>query len=180
MSILKYLGIRTDTAPAPGGVSSADADSIRRIVKALDSLDPVRAKKLAAFAFVLSRAAGADLKISETEIREMERLIMERAGLPEEQAVLVVEIARRQNILFGGTDNFLVTRDLKETMSHEEKVELLHCLFAVSAAEDGISATEEGAIAQIASELGFDRREMVQIRSAYRDQRAVFRKPPAV
>ena len=111
----------------------------------------------------------------------MERLVMDRAGLPEEQAVLVVEIARRQNMLFGGTDNFLVTSGTtgeSPTLSDEEKLELLRCLFAVSAADDSISTVEEGAITQIASELGIDRQEMVRVRAEFRDQRAVFKKRP--
>ena len=103
---------------------------------------------------------------------------MSWAGLSEEVAVLVVEIARHQNILFGGTENFLVTRELKESATHEEKVKLLHCLFAVSAADDSISASEEGIIAQIASELGIDRAEMVAIRASYRDKRAVMKNLP--
>jgi len=177
MSILRFLGLETDR-PAPAAASPADAESVRRIAKALDSLGPDSAKRIAAFAFVLSRVAGADLKISGEETRRMERIIMERAGLPEEQAVLVVEIARHQNMLFGGTDNFLVTREIRQTATHEEKLELLRCLFAVSAADDSISTVEEGAITQIASELGIDRREMVQIRAGFRDQRAVFKKQP--
>jgi uncharacterized tellurite resistance protein B-like protein len=181
MSILKFLGLGTDqpaSAAASPAPSPADAESVRRIAKALDSIEPESAKRIAAFAFVLSRVAGADLKISEEETRRMERIIMDRAGLPEEQAVLVVEIARHQNMLFGGTDNFLVTREIRQTATHEERRELLRCLFAVSAADDSISTVEEGAVTQIASELGIDRREMVQIRATFRDQRAVFKKRP--
>lgn len=178
MSILKHLGLSTGATPAAAPSSPSDADSIRRIVAALDRLEPERARHIAAFAFVLSRVAGADLDISQQEVREMERIVIDWAGLPEEQAVLVVEIARRQNILFGGTDNFLVTRQLKESASHEDKVALLHCLFAVSAADDSISASEETTIAQIASELGIDRREMIDVRAAYRDKRAVMKDLP--
>ncbi len=179
MSILKFLGLGTgEPAEAGGGASSPDADSIRRIAKALDSLEPGRAKHIAAFAFLLSRVARSDLAIGEEETREMERIVAERTGLPEEQAVLVVEIAKHQNVLFGGTENFLVSRELKETASHEEKLDLLRCLFAVSAADDSISTSEEGTVAQIASELGIDRREMVQVRAAYSDRRAVFKRRP--
>jgi len=176
MSIREFLGLKSGEAAAAG--SASDADSIRRIVKALDQLEPQRAKRIAAFAFVLSRVANADMDISDQEVREMVRLVMDWAELPEEVAVLVVEIARHQSILFGGTDNFLVTRELKESASHEEKVRLLHCLFAVSAADDSISSSEEAIVAQIAAELGIDLREMVAIRAAYRDKRAVLKNLP--
>ena len=180
MSILKHLGIHQAgvAAAAPAASASSDVESIRRISAALDRLDPQRARWIAGFAFVLSRVAGADLDISPEEVREMERLVEERIGLPEDQAVLVVEIAKRQNLLFGGTDNFLVTRALKETAGHDEKMELIRCLFAVSAANDSISSVEEATIAQIASELGIDRRELVEIRTHYRDKRSVMKDLP--
>ncbi|HKY33829.1 MAG TPA: TerB family tellurite resistance protein [Candidatus Polarisedimenticolia bacterium] len=179
MSIWDHF-TRLGGAPGPpADASPSDADSIRRIARELDQLDPRQARHLASFAFVLSRVAAADLSVSDEETRAMERIIMEQAGLPEEQAVLVVEIARHQNMLFGGTENFLVTRELKASASPEEKEGLLRCLFAVGAADDAISGAEEGIIAQIASELGVDRRDMVRIRSEFRGHRAVFRRPGA-
>jgi uncharacterized tellurite resistance protein B-like protein len=178
MSLLKFLGIQSGEPAGAASPSSQDAESIRRIIKSLDSLEPGEARRIASFAFVLSRVANADLDIAADEIHEMERLVRDWGGLPEAQAVLVVEIARRQSTLFGGTDNFLVTRQLKETESHEEKVRLLHCLFAVSAANDSISSPEEAIIAQIASELGIEMREMTQIRAAYKDKRAVMKNLP--
>lgn len=178
MSILEYFGVKVNERADAPGTRPSDADSIRRIAGALDKLDPKQARHVAAFAFVLSRVANADMNISQHEIREMERLVMSWAGLPEDVAVLVVEIARHQNILFGGTENFLVTRELKESATYDEKVRLLHCLFAVSAADDSISASEEGIVAQIASELGIDRTEMIAVRAAYRDKRAVMKNLP--
>ena len=178
MSIFRFLGIEPgDSAPQKAS-SPEDVASIRRIVQSLDRLDPQQARQIAAFAFVLSRVAGADLDISAEEIRAMEKIVMERMGLAEELAVLVVDIARRQNILFGGTDNFLVTRELKASATAEEKEALLHCLFAVSAADDSISSAEENTIAQIASELGVEHRVMLEIRAVYRDKRAVLKDLP--
>ena len=174
MSLWDYLEKRGES---PAATASSDADSIRRIIRSLDQMEPERALRVAAFAYVLARVARADMHVSEDETAAMERLVMKEASLPEDQAVLVVEIARHQNTLFGGTENFLVTRELRQSATHEEKLSLLRCLFAVSAADDSISSAEEGIIAQIASELGIDRREMAHVRSEWREKRAVF-KPP--
>jgi len=58
-SILDWLrGISVGTTRAEG-----DTDTVRRIVAELDKLEPGRARYLAAFAYVLSRVAGADLQI---------------------------------------------------------------------------------------------------------------------
>jgi len=179
MTLLDFLGFgKPQTAGTPAPAAPGDTDTIRRIVKALQGLDPDKARRIAAFAFILSRVANADMEISEEETREMERIVMQWGGLPEDQAVLVVQIARHQNILFGGTDNFIVTREFKNSASLQEKEELLHCLFAVSAADDSISTVEEGAISQIAGELGLSREELVAVRSQYRDKRAVMKDLP--
>lgn len=176
MSLLSFLGFGGGEAPRPAGAAPSEpVGTLRKIVAALESMDRERARHIAAFAAILSRVANADSDISDEETRAMERAIMTWAGLPEEQAVLVVQIAKHQNVLFGGTDNFIVTREFKRTSTLEERQTLLHCLFAVSAADDSISSAEEATIAQIARELGFSHEEHVTIRSVYRDKRAVLK-----
>jgi len=179
MSLLSFLGFGAPQPTGPAGqASSEQVGTLRKIVAALESMDRGRARHIAAFAAILSRVANADSNISEEETRAMERAVMTWAGLPEEQAVLVVQIAKHQNVLFGGTDNFIVTREFKNSSTLEERRTLLHCLFAVSAADDSISSTEEATIAQIARELGFSHEEHVSIRSVYRDKRAVLKDLP--
>lgn len=155
----------------------SDTDTVRRIVAELNRLDPARARHLAAFAYVLGRVANADLEISEAETKKIVEIVQKLGGLPEEQAVLVAEIANSQNKLFGGTENFLVTREFKEIASEEERRHLLDCLFAVSAADDAITGEEEGQVWQIASELGFTHQEYIESRLAYSDKRTVLRPP---
>lgn len=152
----------------------ADAQTLREISGALEELEPERARHVALFAFILSRVANADLDISADETHAMEQLVAEWAELPEPQAVLVVEIAKSQNRIFGSTDNFLATREFKKNASREQKHKLLHCLFAVSAADDEISNDEEHVVKQVATELGLTNKEYVGIRAAYKDKRSVF------
>ena len=176
MSIRDFLGIgRTaHTAAVP---PSAETETVRKIVGALDSMDPERARYIAAFAFILCRVARADLHISAGETNIMERIVMERGGLPEDQAILVVQMAKTQSTLFGGTENFLVTREFNYMATHEQKLALLDCLFAV-ASDEMISTVEDNEISRICSELQLTHDEFVDVRMDYRDQRAVFKKPP--
>jgi uncharacterized tellurite resistance protein B-like protein len=155
--------------------TAGDTETVRRIVSRLQELPAERARFVAAFAYVLSRVAHADLDISAEETAKMEDLVRSRAGLPEEQAVLVVEIAKSQNRLFGGTENFLVTREFAAMSSPEQRRELLDALFAVAAADGGISSAEESQIGQIASELGFSQREYAEARSQWNEYRDVLR-----
>jgi uncharacterized tellurite resistance protein B-like protein len=159
---------------APDAQSHGDTDTVRRIVGQLDALEPERARYLAAFAYVLSRVANADLHISDAETASMVELVKRVGNLPEEQAILVVAIAKSQSRLFGGTENFLVTREFRAVASEEQRRELLDCLFSVAAADEAISAEEEAQIWQIAGELGFTHAEYVTVRLRYSDKRTIF------
>jgi uncharacterized tellurite resistance protein B-like protein len=154
---------------------SAETSAVRKIVDQLEALEPDQARFLAAFAFILSRVAYADRHIGRRETRAMERIVRDLGHLPDDETILVVQIAKSQNRLFGGTENFLVTREFKETTSEEQRLQLLDCLFAVSAADGAVSAQEEAQIRQIASELGLDHKQYVEARMAYSDQREVLR-----
>jgi uncharacterized tellurite resistance protein B-like protein len=175
MSILDWL--RAAGANTSG--ASGDTDTVRRIVAELDKLEPARARHLAAFAYILSRVAAADLQISDVESATMVDLVRREGDLPEAQAILVVEIAKSQSRLSGGTENFLVTREFREIASETERRALLDCLFAVSAADEAISAEEEAQIGQIARELGVPHAEYLEVRLAYSDKRTVLRKGDA-
>lgn len=176
-SWLDRLGFAPASTSAAGKTHSPDTDTVRRIVAELERLEPSRARYLAAFAYVLSRVAGADLHISSAETEKITEIIKGRGHLPEEQAVLVAEIAKSQHRLLGGTENFLVTREFRDIATAEQRRDLLDCLFAVSAAETGISSEEDAQIRQIASELGFDHQQFVQARLAYSEHRTVIRMP---
>lgn len=173
MSILSFLGI------APPDRHSADTETVRRVVNALNQLDPDRARFIAAFGYILSRVANADLKISPEETSAMERIVMQHGGLPEEQALIVVQMAKERAQLFGGTENFLVTREFDRIATREQKLALLDCLFAVSAAEDGISIIEDNEIRQISDELHLDHPDFIQVRSRWASQLNVLKNLPS-
>jgi uncharacterized tellurite resistance protein B-like protein len=172
-SILSFLGIGRDDTDEPAG---GDTETVRKIVRELEALPPERARWVASFAYILSRVAHADLEISAEETRKMEEIVRRSSQLPEEQAVLVVQIAKSQARLFGGTENFQVTREFERLSTRDERLELLDCLFAVSAADESISGVEEAAVRQIAEELGFNHREYIEIRTRYNDRRSVIQR----
>jgi uncharacterized tellurite resistance protein B-like protein len=179
MDLLRWLGLGgAEARDETRGEAAGDTETVRKIVARLDALPPERARYVAAFAYVLSRVAHADLTITADETRAMEEIVRRFGHLPEEQAVLVVEIAKAQSRLFGGTENFLVTREFAGLAGPGERRELLDCLFAVAAADGGISSPEEAQIRQIASELDFSHREYVEARSAWSEHRDVLKGLP--
>jgi uncharacterized tellurite resistance protein B-like protein len=177
MGILELLGLHRQAASSgvSAGQNQGATETVRRIVGELDRLDRSRARYLAAFAYVLSRVAAADLDISDVETEKMIEVVRRLGQIPEEQAVLVVAIAKNQNELFGATEDYLVTREFRDIASDEQRHELLDCLFAVSAADDTITVDEEEQIRQIATELGLSHKEFINARLAYREKRSVFK-----
>lgn len=171
MSLLKILGLVNEEELQETG----DTATVRKIVDELETMDPGKARYVAAFAYILGRVAHADLDISETETRKMEEIIRRLGHLPESLAVLVVQIAKSQNRLVGHTENFLVTREFAQIATAEQKQELLDCLFAVSAADESITSAEEAQIRQIASELGFSHRQFIEARKLYSQHREVLK-----
>lgn len=178
MSILERLGLKKSGDGDSGGAGVGDTDTVRKIVASLEAMEPEQARWIAAFAYTLSRVAHADLHISADETAEMEQIVHRLGGLPEEQAVLVVQIAKSQARLFGGTENFLVTREFRDISTQEQREKLLDCLFAVSAADGSITGPEEMQIKLIAGELGFTHGELVAARSRWNDYRAVLQRTP--
>ncbi len=173
MSILEFLGFKSQ---ADAGASAADTETVRSIVEQLDHMEPEQARYVAAFAYILSRVARADLHVSHEETRAMERIVIEHGELSEEQAVIVVQMAKSQNLLFGGTENFLVTREMRQAATRGQKLALLDCLFAVSAADDSISTAEDSVIRQIATELLLEHADFISVRARYREHLAVLKK----
>jgi uncharacterized tellurite resistance protein B-like protein len=175
MSLLRFLGLDHPTRSSEAREETA---SVRRIVDALDRMEPAAARKLARFAYVLGRVARADLEISADETREMERIVAERGRLTEAQAVVVVQIAKSQTLLLGETDGYLVTRAIAADATPDEKAALLDCCFAIAAADRNVSPEEDAELGMIANELGLGRDEFIKARLAHRDAIASLRREP--
>jgi uncharacterized tellurite resistance protein B-like protein len=178
MSILKFLGYELHGTSGAAAQESAETETVRKIVAALDRLEPERARYIAAFAYILSRVARADLVITEPEVRAMEEIVMRMGGLSPEQAILVVQMAKTQSVLFGGTENYLVTREFNKLAGREEKLALLRCLFAVSASDDAITLAEDNEIRRISNELDLTHADFIDARTAFREYLSVLRPPP--
>ena len=140
---------------------------LRRTLKALDHLEPDRARYLAAFAYLLGRVAHADQHVSPEETAAMEALVREQVQLSQDQAMVVVQLAKTNNLLFGGTANFLVAREFSDLATYDQKLGLMRCLFALSATDEAISTAEEGELHRIAKELRIHRADLVALRVAH-------------
>jgi uncharacterized tellurite resistance protein B-like protein len=149
---------------------AGETATIRRIVARLQALPPERARFLAGFAYVMSRAAEADFDISDAETKVMERYVVEFGGIDEAQAVLVVEMAKVQARTQGQTEDFVVTREFAELATEEQKLAVLRCCFAVSAADETISAVEASVVNEIARELDVSREQLNAVREEFHDR----------
>jgi uncharacterized tellurite resistance protein B-like protein len=165
----------TEVVERPNAPSS-DTATVRRIVGELESLPEERARYLAGFAYILGRAANSDFVISDDEAALMERIVMEKGGIPEAQAVLIVEIAKQQERLLGGTEDYLVTRQWVDGTTLDDRLALLRCCFLVNAVDDTISAEESAVLNEIANELLIDSATIASVRAEFTDRYAVVKK----
>jgi uncharacterized tellurite resistance protein B-like protein len=160
MSLRKWLGL-AETASEPS------TDGLDEIERALDGLAPDRARHVACFAYILGRVARADHHVTPEESAEMERLIVERAGLPRAQAALAVRIATAHGLRHGGTEDFLVTREFTRIADREARLGLLDCLFALSSSDRSIVMLEDNELRRITSELKLEHSDFIDARAAH-------------
>lgn len=172
MSLLRRLGFGGKDSESAAG----ETRTVREIAERLERLPAETAKYLASFAYVLARVANADLEIAAEEAEAMRDVVRRIAGLSDDETDLVVEIAKSQARLLGGTENYVVTREFRRRSTAEQRGQLLACLYAVTAADGTISTAESREIANVAEELGFTRAEANALRSQYRDQLAEFQR----
>ena len=158
MSILKWLGLSDAAEPAD--------NQLLEIERALEAQGPERARYLACFAYLLTRAAKADHHVSDDEAALMERIVAERAGVDAEQAQLIVRIARQAGHS-RGTDDYLIAREFERIASREEKLKLLDCLFAIAAVDESIKTVEDNEVRRVASELKLEHADYIEVRKRH-------------
>ena len=142
----------------------AEPTALRELVNALDRLEPARAQYLARFAYLLGRVARADEHVSAEETRIMEALLVAQGHLEAGQAMLVVSLAKASSLMFGTTADFAITQEFTDSTSYEQKLDLARCLFAVAAADERISISEESELHRITNQLRIERPDLTALR----------------
>jgi uncharacterized tellurite resistance protein B-like protein len=160
VSLLKFFGLADDA-------EGARVDSLGEIERALSELEPLEARYLACFAYILHRIARADHVVTDEESVLIERLVAERGGIPADRAELVARIARTEGLRHGGTEDFIVSREFAGLATRDQKLALLDCLFAVSASDQSIRTVEDNEIRRVASELKLDHADFIAARAAH-------------
>jgi uncharacterized tellurite resistance protein B-like protein len=151
----------------------AEREVLDAVVDILEHLEPDRARYVAGFAYLLGRVAGADSQVSTGEGALMKQLVMEEGRLSEGEAEVVVRLALDDHRRFGGTHNLIVTRELAEITTPEQRLGILRCLFAISAADASVQVVEDNEIRRITQELRIEHADFVRARLEVREHLAV-------
>lgn len=163
VSLLRYLGLGGRTAGR-----DAQPDSIAELSSELESIPPEDARFVAAFAYLLARIAGADLRIDEVEESEIIRHLERFGEIPTERAELLTKSALRMVDSHSSTDDHLVARAFRDMTEAPERLRLLRCLYAVAAADEKISTREDNEIFAVASSIGVLHEQVIALRSEFK------------
>jgi uncharacterized tellurite resistance protein B-like protein len=153
----------------------AEREVLDAVVDVLEDLEPARARYVAGFAYLLGRIAGADSHVSPDEAALMKQLIIEEGRVSAGEAEAIVRLALDDNRRFGGTHNLIVTRELTEVTSLEQRLGILRCLFAMSAADASVQVVEDNEIRRISQELRIEHGDFIRARLEVREHLAVLR-----
>jgi uncharacterized tellurite resistance protein B-like protein len=167
--VFKWLGI---DQPAN------ESEVLDTVASALDHLEPRRARYLSTFAYLLGRVALADHAVTSAERDLMLRLVATEGSLPAEEAAAVVRLAVDEFRRLGGTHNLIVAREFAALTTVEERLALLRCLFAVSAADQSVMVREDNEIRQISRELKIEHADFIRARAEVRSHLAVLNRQP--
>ena len=160
--------------PAPVPVDPAgDTATVRRIVATLEALPPDQARLMASAAYILARAANADLEISDAETAAMEEALQRTGAIDEATAVLVVEMAKLQAKSVGGTEDYVVTREFKSVSTPDQRLNVVRAAFVIGAANGSISAEESAVANEIANELDIEDATLAALRAEFTEQMSV-------
>jgi uncharacterized tellurite resistance protein B-like protein len=164
VSLLRFLGL--------GGSADERSDepaSIAALSAELESLPPEDARFVSAFAYLLARIAGSDLRVEASEETEIARHLAAFGDLAESQARLLATSAVRVADVNSAADNHLVARAFRDMTELPERLRLLRCLYAVAAADETISTAEDNEIFEVASAIGVAREQVIALRSEFTD-----------
>ncbi len=163
LSLLRFLGLDEQTAGR-----DAEPQSLVDLAVELDSLPPEEARFIAAFAYLLARVAGVDLRTDDVERVEIIRRLEGFAGIDTAQAEILAKSAVQMAEVHSASDDHLVARAFRDMTQHPEQIRLLRCLYAVAAADEIISTQEDNEIFEVAQAIGVARRDVVALRSEFK------------
>ena len=164
MSLLRFLGLGGKTAGR-----DQEPQSLALLTGRLESLPQEDARLAAAFALMLARVAGADLRTGPEERESMIERLTTFGEIDADQASLLIETAVEAHEVHGGSDNHLVARAFRDMTEHDERLRLLRCLYAVAAADETITTDEDNEIFEIATTIGVGRPDVIALRLQWKE-----------
>lgn len=170
-NLLNSFGGKSGWSSQEGGASS-----LERVERMLDHLPPDRARNLAVMALLLGRVAHADEVVSEEERTRMKDILASDLHLDEEQAAAVTDLALQKDLCLS-LDRHLVLQHIRESIPHDERLDLVRSLFRLAAVHD-ISSQESEEIRLITKGMVLSHGDYIALRSEFRDHLTLLKNLP--
>lgn len=124
---------------------------------------------MACLSGLLARVAYSDLKITESEIKKIQNIMVKILGISEEKAQLVCELAISEQKELSGLENHMYGQALIDILSEKERFEVLEAMFAIAASDEEVSNLESEEIRLICKSLNLEHKHFISARAQVKD-----------
>lgn len=124
---------------------------------------------MACLSGLLARVAYSDLKITESEIKKIQVIIVKILEISEDKAKLVCELAISEQKELSGLENHMYGQALIDILSEKERFEVLEAMFAIAASDDEVSNIESEEIRLIGKSLNLEHKHFIAARAQVKD-----------
>jgi len=164
LSLLRILGIAGSHSD-----HHAQPESLLEIETRLEKLPSEEARFIAAFAYLLARVAGVDLRTENAERDAIAQRLETFGDIDPSQSTLLADTAIHAAATYSASDDHLVARAFRDMTEKPDRLKLIRCLYAVAAADTQITTREDNEIFDIAEVIGVGREDVIGMRSQYKE-----------
>jgi uncharacterized tellurite resistance protein B-like protein len=117
------------------------------------------------FGGLMAHVASAHQGLKEKEIGVLRRHLQQIAGFDNEAIEIILSVI--QETAAGGLDRFRLTREFYEKSNHNQRLQLLDCLFDIASSDTDLAHSEVEEVRIIANALKLSHREFIDSKLKY-------------
>lgn len=136
-----------------------------KIVHMFPEQDEAFQVKMACLSGLMARIAFADMSISDEERETIASSLIKWMDLKKSDAEAVAKLCTEEVKNLAGIENHLYCLPLRDTLSNEEKYEIVEVLFSIAASDGNVENNESEEIRNVTTALLLEHKHFISARS---------------